>query len=70
MRTLNENELDMVAGGKLPDEDLQDMRDRNPNADNWKQVMEQEPPERMCTPDECWDVEPGYIPIEPIPYPG
>lgn len=51
MRTLNENELDMVAGGKLPDEDLQDMRDRNPNADNWKQVMEQEPPERMCTPD-------------------
>lgn len=44
MRDLQNDELDLVFGGQLPDEDLQDMRRRNPTADNWPDIINNPPP--------------------------
>lgn len=68
MRSLYSQEMDLVFGGQLPDEDLQDMRDRNPLADNWQDVQEQAPPRRLCFESgECY-----YYPSTdwPGPFPG
>ncbi|MEQ8435528.1 MAG: hypothetical protein RIA71_14950 [Oceanicaulis sp.] len=57
MRELQCEELDCVFGGKLPDEDLQDMRDENPNADTWQEVVNEPPPMLMCFEGgPCYDV--------------
>mgnify|MGYP006288528145 CR=1 FL=1 len=70
MRELSVCEIGQVSGGQLPDEDLQDMRNNNPGADNWKDVTGSPPSQQMCTPDQCWDTEPGHIPLDPLPFPG
>ena len=54
MRELNHNEIDFVAGGQLPDEDLQDMRENNPDADNWHDVVNETPPDQIILPSWRW----------------
>lgn len=41
---LSDDQLDLVAGGGLPDEDLKQMRENNPNSPSWHDTINNPPP--------------------------
>jgi hypothetical protein len=65
---LSDDQLDLVAGGGLPDEDLKQMRENNPNSDSWHDTINNPPPTKMCFESgACYDM-PDAPPS--LPWPG
>lgn len=68
---LNESQLDLVSGGGLPDEDLQQMRQNNPNSPSWHDTINNPPPApptQLCMENVgCFDMP---DPPPSLPWPG